>query len=221
MISHISQTSNGAFLSKATMNRSNNRIGFSRKMRNFICAMLIAFGLFGVNALNAKEWQVGTAQKQGAFVGAELAFAPWWGVSAIGGYQWYFYDKPHFHLGLRLTGRLSYSFNSTNYALYDYTSHSIGIRVVPAFIWDFLNIDEHTLGWHFAPIGLGVNIITTNVSYKDSYNYGQNGTATGFGFQYEFATGLHYYYTAHHQALLTFRYGGVGGYVGLGYAYKF
>lgn len=185
-------------------------------------AIVIASGLLGaVNTLNAKEWQVTTTQKQGAFVGAELGFAPWWGVSAIGGYQWYFYDKPHFHLGLRLTGRLSYSLNSTDYYMYNYTSHIVGIRVVPAFIWDFLNIDEHTLGWHIAPIGLGVNIATTSVSCKNNSAYCVDGSTTGFGFQYEFATGLHYYYTAHHQALLTFRYGGVGGYVGLGYAYKF
>lgn len=143
------------------------------------------------------------------------------GVSAIGGYQWYFYDKPQFHLGLRLTGRLSYSFNPTEYISYSSNWHTIGIRVVPAFIWDFLNIDEHTLGWHFAPIGLGVNIVTHSVSCKSQSYSCADGSVTSFGFQYEFATGLHYYYTAHHQALLTFRYGGVGGYVGLGYAYKF
>lgn len=206
--------SNGAILG--------NRIVFSQRILRTLGAILIVCGLLGaVNALNAKEWQVTTAQKQGAFAGAELAFAPWWGVSAIGGYQWYFYDKPQFHLGLRLTGRLSYSFNPTEYALYSSNWHTIGIRVVPAFIWDFLNIDEHTLGWHFAPIGLGVNIVTNSTTCKSQSYYCTNGSVTSFGFQYEFATGLHYYYTAHHQALLTFRYGGVGGHIGLGYAYKF
>ncbi len=56
------------------------KANLSNKIHRFLGAVIIAVGLFGAtNTLDAKEWQVGTAQKQGAFVGAELGFAPWWG----------------------------------------------------------------------------------------------------------------------------------------------
>lgn len=63
-----------------------NRIVFSQRILRTLGAILIVCGLLGaVNALNAKEWQVTTAQKQGGFVGAELEFAPWWGRKR---YRW-------------------------------------------------------------------------------------------------------------------------------------
>lgn len=183
----------------------NNRIVFLQRILRTLSAILIAFALLSaVNALNAKEWHTTKAQKTGGFVGAELGFAPWWSVGAMGGYQWYFYDKPYFHLGLRLVGHLDYSVVS----LGSTSAHSIGLGIAPHFIWDFLNIDEHTLGWHFSPLGLDLG-----------FGFYSNG-AFGFAPGYEFNTGLHYYYDIHHQVYFTIRYG-AGGWISLGYAHKF
>lgn len=191
--------SNGAILG--------NRIVFSQRILRTLGAILIAFGLLGaVNALNAKEWHTTKEQKTGGFVGAELGFAPGWSVGAVGGYQWYFYDKPYFHLGLRLVGHLDYSMAAAG----NISGHSVGIGIAPHFVWDFLNIDEHTLGWHIAPVGLNLNFAFTN----------HNGGTFAFAPGYEFNLGLHYYYDIHHQVDFSFRYG-LGGWISLGYTYKF
>ncbi|MGX2982457.1 hypothetical protein [Helicobacter sp. 23-1045] len=162
-----------------------------------LVAILLCGALF--SQANAKEWHTTKEQKTGGFVGAELGFAPGWSVGAVGGYQWYFLDKPYFHLGLRLVGHLDYS---------GYVSvHSVGIGVAPHFVWDFLNIDSHTLGWHIAPAGLNLNFLI--------------GNTLSFSPGYEFNLGLHYFYNIHHQVDFSFRYGLLGGWVSLGYTYKF
>ncbi|MGX2982310.1 hypothetical protein [Helicobacter sp. 23-1045] len=188
-------------------------------------AIVFAFCIFGTNALNAQDWTISAKSKEGAFVGADFEFAPGWSIAAIGGYQWYFYDKPHFHLGVRLMGRVGYSYSSYDYPFSSYSIdyHTVGIRVAPQFIWDFLSIGKHTLGWNIAPIGLGANIVTTSISYKNGIGAsGASSTsATAAAFAYEFSTGLHYYYDIKHQAYLSIRWGGIGGWIGAGYAYKF
>ena len=104
-------------------------------------------------------------------------------------------------------GHLDYSMATTG----NTSGHSVGIGVAPHFVWDFLNIDEHTLGWHIAPVGLNLNFIFVN---------NNRSSASNFSAGYEFDLGLHYYYDVRHQVDLSFRYG-LGGWISLGYAYKF
>lgn len=200
-------------------------------MRNFLNVIYKSFGAVLISMLlfvsaHSEEWHIPLETKEGGYVGAEFGFAPSWDIGVIGGYQWYFYDKPYFHLGVRLAGHLNYSYSDNN--------HSILIGLAPQFIWDFLNIDSHTLGVHFAPLGFNVYGIFdggTRISSGDSeVIYDASGS---FGrVNYEFSVGLHYYIDIHHQLYLTFRYGSnnvnlysatkwASNYINLGYAYKF
>ena len=187
------------------------------KMKRF-CKIHKIFGAIALSMLlltsaYSAEWHISLEEKEGGFVGAEFGFAPNWDIGVIGGYQWYFYDKPYFHLGARIAGHINYSYSNQ--------VHSLVIGVAPQFIWDFLNIDSHTLGVHFAPLGFNIYGLFSSAS-------SQFGAAN-----YEFSTGLHYYINIHHQLYLTFRYGSASldkglvlskwasNIINLGYAYKF
>ncbi len=181
-------------------------------------AILIVFCLFSaINKLNAKEWEAKKEQKSGGFIGVN--YDPLLTIGVFGGYQWYLYDKPHFHFGVRLVANLDYTF-----MLY---FHKINFDVTPHFIWDFFNSDEHTLGWHFAPFGFGLgmgfyNGVYSNSSIFNPINYGSAYSLNGFGFGYLFQTGLHYYHNLHHQVYVIYRAGNIYGHTfKLGYAYKF
>ena len=94
-------------------------------------------------------------------------------IYLVGGYQWYFYNKPHFNLGLRFNGRLGYYYQAAEQKYESYMSYSyLGVDVInntataqksinhillygtdAQFLWDFLDRDKHSFGVHFSPIG--------------------------------------------------------------------
>ncbi len=90
-------------------------------------------------------------------------------------------------------------------------AHTLAIQygVEAQFLWDFLNMGEHTLGWHFAPIGLGGSTffgsmkVTTNNVAGGSFS---DDLTTTTKFSYLFSTGIHYYYNAKHIAFATYKY---------------
>ena len=141
-------------------------------------------------------------------------------INVFGGYQWYFYDRPWFHFGVRVRGHIGYTNLNTSFsdwgwynrnAKFSISSHAIQYGVEAQFLWDFLNMGEHTLGWHFAPIGLGgstffgslkassSNATNSNLSVEDDLT-------TKTKFSYLFSTGFHYYYNAKHMVFATYRY---------------
>ena len=111
-------------------------------------------------------WQTSSKDKQGRFIGGELGFSNGWigqnsieyiiggdstfvpHINMIGGYQWYFLDKPWLHLGLRLKGYLGYSNYSVDnsHHLSNITSHTIHTGIEVGAIYDFVQYKEHTLG---------------------------------------------------------------------------
>ena len=196
---------------------------------------------------NSDPYKVGIKKpKTGGFVGGEIGFGGaytwidayiynsqgqyqgnYWGSSdhtaiplnVFGGYQWYFYDRPWFHFGVRVRGHIGYTNYNTSFsdwwywgyrnnAKFSISSHAIQYGVEAQFLWDFLNMGEHTLGWHFAPIGLGgstffgslkVNGLGNNASIEDDLT-------TTTKFNYLFSTGFHYYYNAKHMVFATYKY---------------
>lgn len=179
-------------------------------------AILIAFCFISAtNMLNAKEWASGKDEKSGGFVGVN--YDPLFTIGVFGGYQWYLYDKPHFHLGVRLVGNFDISFENKLY-------NAVNFDVSPHLIWDFLNVDEHTLGWHFAPFGFGMQFyIAEGGILKTGGSSGGSGFSIGdANLGYLFQTGLHYYHNLHHQVYVTYRSGNTYKHTfKLGYAYKF
>lgn len=203
-------------------------------MRNFLNMIYKSFGAVFISMLlfvsaHSEEWHIPLETKEGGYVGAEIGFAPGFDIGVIGGYQWYFYDKPYFHLGARLAGHFNYLYYDRG-LLYG-KAHYLVLGVAPQFIWDFLNIDSHTLGVHFAPLGFNIQarFYENTTSATDSYML--------FAAAYEFSAGLHYYIDIRHQLYLTFRFANAGGYgnnmnaeypwelgisyINFGYAYKF
>ncbi|MGX2983517.1 hypothetical protein [Helicobacter sp. 23-1045] len=108
-------------------------------------------------------------------------------IHLIGGYQWYFYNKPHFNLGVRLKAFFGYGmvyhkeingikFEPGNNAGYIYggkdsatvlgesetTSwsliHTLYYGAEASFLWDFLDRGAHTLGVHFSPVGFNGSV---------------------------------------------------------------
>lgn len=151
------------------------------------------------------KWDNPLEQKEGGFIGVEGGFIPYWDIGIISGYQWYFYD---IYLGVRLAGHLNYrySYNECTYSN-DIKYHQVLLGIAPHFIWDFVNVNAHTLGLHLAPLGFNVRGIF-------------NGKGVDFFAYYEFSIGLHYYYDINHQIYLTFRVFS-NNIAMLGYAYKF
>ena len=142
-------------------------------------------------------------------------------LNVFGGYQWYFYDRPWFHFGVRVRGHIGYSnYNTeiTDYTYYSHTnatfdisSHAIQYGAEAQFLWDFLNMGEHTLGWHLTPIGLEGSTFFDKISVNVSG--GAVGTIThdlniSTQFSYMWNTGLHYYFNAKHMVFATYKYRG-------------
>lgn len=134
-------------------------------------------------------------------------------INLIGGYQWYFYNHPNFSLGVRAKEYIGYGYgkNSVKDSGNNYHYHSvneINIGSELQFLWDFLNIDKHSLGIHFSPIGFDVNIEINNQSSKRNdggTNYGKQ-TNVSTTPSYTISTGIHYYYNANHQLFLDYKY---------------
>lgn len=94
-------------------------------------------------------------------------------IYIVGGYQWYFYNKPHFNLGLRFNGKLGYFHVDVEQKGQIYSNYSVGrVDVIDnqtftergithsllygtdaQFLWDFLDRGKHSFGVHFSPIG--------------------------------------------------------------------
>ena len=142
----------------------------------------------------------------------------------MGGYQWYFYDRKWFHLGVALRAHIGY----TNYNVkmsdyytnrgmtFDITAHGIQYGMEAQFIWDFLNIDAHTLGVHIAPLGFEGSTILWSIKGQTDYwnvpgyttirlaKWERDTNQTSFA--YTFSTGLHYYYDINHQLFMHYKY---------------
>ncbi|RDU53080.1 hypothetical protein [Helicobacter sp. MIT 01-3238] len=219
---------------------------FSRFCQLSTLAFILAFSLFGGVARadstkNSDPYKVGIKKpKTGGFVGGEFGIGSAYSyantypsgfsysgssthstfpINVFGGYQWYFYDRPWFHFGVRVRGHIGYTNYNTSFsdwwywgyrnnAKFSISSHAIQYGVEAQFLWDFLNMGEHTLGWHFAPIGLGgstffgslkVNGLGNNASIEDDLT-------TTTKFNYLFSTGFHYYYNAKHMVFATYKY---------------
>lgn len=168
--------------------------------------------------------------KTGAFVGGEIgfgsAYAGAWGprygwlgynngylavpINVFGGYQWYFYDKPYFNLGVRVRGHLGYTnYNADlSYYWYDYnnvtlTSNAFALGAEAAFMWDFFDYKEHTVGVHFSPLGFEVGIFAGSAKAGgiSAFDLG-----THAKFAYIVSLGFHYYYALQHQVFVGWKY---------------
>ena len=179
--------------------------------------------------------------KTGAFVGAELGIGSAYSsaysyginyysysgssshssfpINIFGGYQWYFYDRPWFHFGVRVRGHIGYANYNSEFSDWGYyynrntkysiSSHAIQYGVEAQFLWDFLNMGEHTLGWHFSPVGLGGSTFFGSMKVSTNNVAGgtfSDGLTTTTKFSYLFSTGIHYYYNAKHMAFATYKY---------------
>lgn len=137
-------------------------------------------------------------------------------INLIGGYQWYFYNHPNFSLSVRAKGYLGYGYgkytlrdNGNNYYYYNSNQFNIGSEL--QILWDFLNIDRHSLGIHFSPIGFDVNIVVDDVKYDTSKTTTNNQNPGKRTFvktipSYTISTGIHYYYNVNHQLFLDYKY---------------
>lgn len=168
--------------------------------------------------------------KTGGFFGGELGLGlhtvyhnvggmqtisnpPSFNINLIGGYQWYFYNHPNFSLGVRAKGYLGYgykkfSIKNSNNDYYYGSSNEFNIGSELQILWDFLNIDKHSLGIHFSPIGFDVNVAIDNERFEinsSATNPGKNTKVTTTP-NYTVSTGIHYYYNANHQLFLDYKY---------------
>ena len=208
-----------------------------------ITAMVVSGGMvFGADEVGKKPsdyltLKIDSNAKTGGFVGGELGLIaaefyspynyantkgnttllenpPGLAINIIGGYQWYFYNKPYFHLGVRAKGWLGYGYHThkdkndyENY--YQNVDHLFNFGSDVAFLWDFLNSDSHSFGVHFAPIGFNVtveyfiqdNYKRGNVAYKKDDRSGTNVYGS-----YTINLGLHYYYNVNHQFSVDYRH---------------
>lgn len=153
------------------------------------------------------EFGIGSATAgiriDGAYGIASYPIVP---LNIFGGYQWYFYDRPHYTFGVRVRGHIGYTnYNTTFkgwYSSASLTSNSIQYGVEGQLLWDFLDYKEHTAGMHFAPLG-----------FEIAHFFGEgkrNGTTYDLGSHTKFAftvsIGLHYYYAINHQVSATYKY---------------
>ena len=142
-------------------------------------------------------------------------------LNVFGGYQWYFYDRPWFHFGVRVRGHIGYTNYNTkisDYTTYSHTnvdfsltSHAIQYGVEAQFLWDFLNMGEHTLGWHFTPVGLEGSTFfekTSAVASGGAIGTIEHDLNIETKFSYMWDTGFHYYYNAKHMVFATYKYRG-------------
>lgn len=220
------------------------KIQFKKLAVTLITAMVVSGGMvFGADEIGKKPSDYLTLKpdsnpKTGGFVGGEFGLtgfdwysqynfanpkttpifvkgSPGFAINIIGGYQWYFYNKPYFHLGVRAKGWLGYGYKELEYKNSDenyYYSviHTFNIGSDLAFLWDFVNSDRHSFGVHFAPIGFNVTVQNSVMRlYKGpSYDAGSrtNSDTTGAYPSYTINLGLHYYYDVNHQVFVDYRH---------------
>ncbi len=156
-------------------------------------------------------------------------------INIIGGYQWYFYNKPHFNLGLRLKAYLGYSITYMREELHEYTNivgdeynidetvdhiyHNLYYGADAQFLWDFLDRGSHTLGVHLSPFGFEGHIGFDGSSGTTKREIIENGNVVwsysgkvtiqkniGYGTYYIINLGIHYYYNTHHQVFVTYKH---------------
>lgn len=142
-------------------------------------------------------------------------------INLMGGYQWYFYNRPWFHLGVAIKAHIGYTNYNEKFEDYrsdsrwwasELTTHGIQYGLEAKFLWDFLNKGNHSLGVSVAPLGFeGSTII-----YSERYDFGaraneiktygrvEKGIQTTF--TYTFSGGLHYYYNINHQLFVYYKY---------------
>lgn len=141
-------------------------------------------------------------------------------INLMGGYQWYFYNRPWFHLGVAIKVHIGYTnYNEKFYDSYydgrwyatDMTAHGIQYGLEAKFLWDFLNKGNHSLGVSVAPLGFeGSSIIWQEYhtwdlgGIKKHVRTDTKGTQTAF--TYTFSGGLHYYYDINHQLFVYYKY---------------
>lgn len=143
-------------------------------------------------------------------------------INLMGGYQWYFYNRPWFHLGVAIKAHIGYTnYNEEFYDSYydgrwlasEVTAHGIQYGLEAKFLWDFLNKGNHSLGVSVAPLGFEGSTIIYNDNYdfgveagntKTHYGNYEKGTQTAF--TYTFSGGLHYYYDINHQLFVYYKY---------------
>lgn len=186
-------------------------------------------GEFGVGGASARIAYAN--DNNGVTAGSNLGYAvvP---LNIFGGYQWYFYDRPHYAFGIRVRGHIGYTnYNTTikkrNISL---TSNAIQYGAEAQIVWDFLDYMEHTAGLHFAPLGFeGSTFFGKAKTNGVTYDLGSHSD-----FAFTLSIGLHYYYAINHQVSATYKYRTYSERVNtnkfysvatsvfmLGYAYKF
>lgn len=187
----------------------------------------------GVESTSNQQYTFGIKEpKTGGFVGGEfgigsaIASIPWrisgyaYGgsnydyvvvpLNIFGGYQWYFYDRPHYTFGIRVRGHIGYTNYNTTFKGWhtsaSLTSNSIQYGVEGQLLWDFLDYKEYTLGMHFSPLGFEGSTffgkgVENGINTKRNIDLGSHTK-----FAYTIGIGLHYYYAQNHQVYLTYRY---------------
>lgn len=218
------------------------KIQFKKLAVALIAAMVVSGGMvFGADEVGKKPSDYLTLKpdsnpKTGGFVGGEFGLTIWdyhsgynyadpkntvtylddqpgFAINIIGGYQWYFYNKPYFHLGVRAKGWLGYGYKEVKYKnnyenYYSAVAHNFAFGSDLAFLWDFVNVDKHSFGVHFAPIGFNVGVDNTYADEtKRSDGEPRKGlTAKDTDVSYTINLGLHYYYDVNHQIFVDYRY---------------
>lgn len=171
-----------------------------------------------------QKWHTTKEQKTGGFIGVETGLgiassgallsehkayvvAP---INAIGGYQFYFFDKPYFHLGFRFRVNLGYTNYSasvnSNGILITKNIHNIQLGTEAQFLWDFLNKGNHTLGVHFSTGGfeVGTHFVSTTTSGMGVYSTTKADAVTDFVLM--LSTGIHWYVKVNHQFFATYKH---------------
>ena len=176
-------------------------------------------GLIGFDWYSSSGYTWGIQPDGGSkyayFSGTSVENPPGLAINIIGGYQWYFYNKPYFHLGVRAKGWLGYGHHTEEYKnnyeyYYSSVSHTFNIGSDLAFLWDFVNVDKHSFGVHFAPIGFNVTVQYNAWRLYKGPGYDQGDRSSGSNTDvypsYTINLGLHYYYNVNHQIFVDYRY---------------
>ena len=124
-------------------------------------------------------------------------------TNAFGGYQFYFFDKPYFHLGFRFRAHLGYG-NYNEYGngttLY---SHALQYGTEAQFLWDFVNAGRKTIGVHLSTGGIegGTHFKSMSAGFGARVKM-----ETQTDFVYILSSGIHIYLNVNHQFFMTYKY---------------
>ncbi len=143
----------------------------------------------------------------------------------MGGYQWYFYNRPWFHLGVAIKAHIGYTNYNVNLSDYqtnrgmtfDITAHGIQYGLEAQFLWDFLNKGNHSLGVSVAPLGFEGSTILWSIKGRTDYWYVPNYITIRLSnwntnlenqttFTYTFSGGIHYVYNINHKVFIYYKY---------------